>query len=484
MVAEEIQVQLQAALRERLPEALFEQWFSGIEVVACSGTQLELGVKNRFFKNWIESRYLDTLSQAAESCLGKPVAVTVSVSARLYASFRDAQEKALEEANSLTAQPETDAAEFNAPEMPRSPRRDSFSGMRLNPDFTFDSFVTGGSNRLSQAVALRAVEAPEDFDRLYFCGEHGVGKTHLLQAICRETLIRNPDAKVVYVTCERFVADFVAAHAKGDLAGFRANYRDCDVLAVDQVQVLGQGSKTATQSELLGILDDMSARGKQAVFAATLSPAELEGVDARLRDRLGAGFVDRLLLPDENVRRKLIVRKLAEKGVRLPDDALEMIARETTGNVRRLEGAVNRLAALIALGGMPANLSCLRMALEVSTPAGKRTALTLPDIVDAVAGEFGLATDMVLGRGRTATARRARTVAVILCRKLLGTSYAEIGERFGARSHATVISMVKKAAPEWFSTGLESRPVERILFRLGVGVKPEELLERQGGLFG
>lgn len=479
LVAEEIQVLLQSELRNRLPEALFEQWFSGTEIVACSESHLELGVKNRFFKSWIETRYLDTLREAACACLGRPVRITVSVSPRLYAPFREAQEKAMADARVLVAQP----AEFIPPGPPSGRERAAAAGMELNPDFIFDTFVVGGSNRLAQAVAVRAVEAPGDYGRLYFCGEHGVGKTHLLQAICHATARARPESRIVYVTCERFVADFGAAHANGGLRDFRAAYRDCDLLALDQLQVLGQGSKSATQAELLGIMDEMSARGKQMVFAATLSPAELDGVDARLRDRLGSGFVDRLSLPDESVRRTLITKKLLEKGVRLPEDAVGMIARETTGNVLRLEGAINRLAALIDVGGMPPNLSCLRMALEVSTPAGKKSALTLDDIALAAADEFGLTEDVVRGRGRTASARRARTVAVILCRKLLGTSYAEIGERFGGRNHATIISMVKKAAPEWFAAGLDARPVERILFRLGVGIKPEELLERQGGLF-
>lgn len=477
MVGEEIAALLQNELKKHLHEALYEQWFSDMEVVSSSDTDLELGVKNRFFKSWIETRYLDVVREAAQQCFGKPVTVTISVSPRLYTSFRQAQEKALVEA-SASVRP----VELRAPEQPIE-TDDSFSGMELNPEFTFDTFIVGASNRLSQAVALRAVESPEEFGRLYFCGEHGVGKTHLLQALCHETFSRRPGARVAYVTCERFVAEFGFASVKGEVTAFREKYRKCDVLVMDQLQVLGKGNKTATQAELVSLIDDMTARGRQVVFAATQLPGELDGVDSRLRDRLAAGFVDRLSLPDESVRRRLIASKLADRGVVLSDEAVALIARETNGNVMILEGAVNRLAALIDVGGMLPSLPCLRMALDMSAPVRNGAALRVEDIIGACAEELGLTPDAVCGRGRSAPARRARTVAVVLCRKLLGTSYAEIGNIFGGRSHATIISMVKKAPADMFTTGLASRPVERILFKLGVSVKPEELLERQGGLF-
>lgn len=455
----------------------YEQWFRGIEVVRCDDDRLELGVKNRFYKNRMETRYLDAIHQAAQACLGRPVAIAVVISPRLYAQFREARDKAMAEPAVVAVH----APELEPPEA--TPVSDMFSGMPLNPDFTFDTFVVGASNRLAQAVAMRAVEAPGEYGRLYFCGEHGVGKTHLLQAVCHEAKRLRPDCRVLYITCERFVADFGTAHGTGVLRDFRELYRNCDLLALDQLQALGQGSKTATQAELIGIIDEMDARGKQAVFAATGAPGELSGVDPRLRDRLGAGFVDRLVQPDESARRLLIARKLEEKGIRLPGEAVDMVARETDGNILRLEGMINRLAALIDVGGMPPNLSCLRMALEVSAPSRNKSPVKTADIVAAVAGEFGLVPEAVTGRDRAAPARRARAVAVVLCRRLLHASYAEIGEHFARRSHATVISILKKAPVELFLPGLESKPVERILFRLGVHRKPETLLEQQGNLF-
>lgn len=478
LVAHEILSGLLERLRSCMPEALYEQWFAGSEIMSWDDELLELGVKNRFFKSWIETKYIDILRKAAADVVGREVRVAVSVSPRLFAPFREAQERDKAEAAKL-AESESGTA-FVAPP---APRRGKNSGMELNPDFTFDAFVVGPSNRLSHAVALRAVDRPGEYGRIYFCGEHGVGKTHLLQAICCGMRDQRPEATVMYLTCERFVADFVAAHGSGKLKEFRARFRECDVLALDQVQSLGQGNKAATQSELIGIIDQIEARGAQAVFAATLAPGELEGVDPKLRDRLGAGFVDRLFLPDENTRRELLVRKLAEKGVAVPEAAVALMAKELTGNVRKLEGTVNRLAALIGIEGMEPSVSCIRMALDVSTPGAKKAVLTHRDIIDAVAEEYGVTPEAVIGRGRALTVRRARQVAFVLCRKLLNARYAELGEVFGGRSHATVISAIRGASPDMFGGGLEARPVERILFRLRVNIKPEELLERQRGLF-
>lgn len=476
LVKEEIQLQLQDELRERIAPALYEQWFSGSEVVSCTGDALELGVKNRFFKGWIETRYLDVLRDAARKVVGAAVAVRVCVAPHLYGSFREEQARDQAEAEAL-------APSVPALLPPPPVRRTAGAGMALNADFTFDAFVVGAANRLSHAVALRAVECPGDYDRVFFCGDHGVGKTHLLQAIAHELRLRRPDAAIVYVTGERFVADFVAAHAAGSVKQFRAAYRSGDVLLLDQLQVLGEGNKAATQAELLALVDEFEAAGKQVFFAAIASPGELSGLDVRLRDRLGAGFVDRLSLPDDGMRRELLRRKLEEKGVNVGNDVLDLLASEISGNVRRLEGVVSRLSALVDIGGMEPTLACVRMALEVAPLPVGRTSLTWGDVASVVAEEYGVSVDALLGRGRAGVLRRARGVAALLCRRLLGLRWGELGGVFGGRSHATLISMVRGVPHELFGDGVESRGVERILFRLGVDMKPADLLEKQGSLF-
>ncbi len=457
-----------------MPSALYEQWFAGSEVVSCTGGVVELGVKNRFFKGWIETRYASVLAEAAGAVVGEAVRVEVVVAPHLYGNFRKEQARAEEEAAVFDPAPV-----FTPP----APVRRVEVGMDLNPDFTFDTFVVGSSNRLAHAVALRAAGKAGEYDRVFFCGEHGVGKTHLMQAIAHEIRRVRPGAAVAYITGERFVADFVAAHSGGKVKEFRAGFRSCDVLVLDQLQVLGEGNKSATQAELLALVDELDATGRQCFFAATVAPGELTGLDVRLRDRLGAGFVDRISLPDDAMRRELLARKLRERGVELGGEVMNVLASELGGNVRRIEGVVSRLSALIAVGGLEPNLGCVRMALDVGPVSAGRSALVWGDIVSVVSEEYGVSPEALLGRGRAGVLRRARGVGVVLCRRLLGMRWGELGRVFGGRTHATVISMVRGVPKGLFSDGVESRSVERILFRLGVGMKPSELLERQGSLF-
>ncbi len=478
-VATDLAEKIKAELSGRLPDALFDQWFAQAEIELDADGALRIGVQNRFFKSRIETAYLPVLAEAAGAVLGDAPALSVVVSPRLFSQFRAEQEK--REAEAAALQLDSDAA-FAAPKETPRPRR--ALGMDLNAGFTFDAFVAGAGNRLSHAVALRMAEGGGgEFGRALLCGQHGVGKTHLLQAVCHAWRERRPEASVVYVTCERFVADFIAAHAGGTLKQFRADYRGCDLLAIDQAQELAQGNKAATQTELLAILDELQARGKGVILASTLAPQEMDGIDARLRDRLGAGFVDRLSLPDEAMRAELLIRKLGERNLSLPGHLVAMLAKELSGNVRRLEGVVSRLVALLAMGGMEPTPACVRMALETGSPAARKTGVTAADIIASVAEEYGLSPEAVVGRGRAVLLRRARQIGVVLCRRLLGIRYAELGTLFGGRSHATIMSIMRLAEPELFSDSLEGRAVERILFRLGVSVKPEELLERQGSLF-
>ncbi len=485
LVETELSAALHAQLQQRLPQALYEQWFAGAEIMAWDGRGLELGVKNRFFKNWIETKYYDVLKEAAGTACGVPdLEIKISVSANLYAPFREAQERDLAAANAMEVgivfAPPPGSEETAAKRAAARPALNL--GMDLHPDFTFANYVAGAANRLAQAVGLKAVESPGLYGRIYLWGEHGVGKTHLLQAICHETLKRKPGARVLYVTCERFVADFLKAHAEGDLVRFRELYRSCDLLAMDQLQVLGQGNKAATQAELLGIIDHLEARGKQMLFAGVSAPGDVKGVEVRLRDRLGSGFVDRMLTPDQPMRREIIARKFTERGLSVPEEGIELLARESTEGMRRLEGALSRLLALVEEGGMEPGLSCIRMALDGGR-AVKRQVLLAEDIVRVVGEEFGVGGEALLGRGRLKALCQPRQLAAVLCRRLLGMRYAELGELFGGRSHATMMSLVKSLPPELTLPGLGSRPVERVLFRLGVGLKPEELGDSQRRLF-
>ncbi|MDR1518628.1 MAG: ATP-binding protein [Planctomycetota bacterium] len=477
LVKEALLAGIQERLGSQLPESLYTQWFVQMEILSWDEGRLEIGVPNRFFKERIEMAYFSQLQAAAAAVAGYPVKVDVSVSPRLFVAFRKARELDLAEAANLAAKDGLLASGLPGTAAPTVPSRRV--GLALNPGFLFDNFVVGASNRLSHAVALRAAERPGEYSRIYLCGQPGIGKTHLLQAICHAARRLRPETTAIYTTGERFVAEFGAAFESGRLKEFRQAYHHADLLAFDDLQVLGVGKKTASQAELLRIIDDFAARGGQIAFASLLVPDELEGIDGKLRDRLGAGFVDRLLLPDEETRRELIARKMRERCIELPPAAIKTLAAGISGNVWKLEGTVSRLAAMIHIEGREPTPACIRAALEVSIPPTRKSALTFQDVMTAAAEECGVTLEALSGRGRSFALKRARQIAIVLCRQLIGGSYAELGQAFGGRSHATLIAVMKNVPRELFSSGLDSRPVERILFRLGLNLKPEDVLEGQ-----
>lgn len=466
-------------LRRRLPEFIFDQWFSTIEITSLEEDRVEIGVQNRFFKWSIEHGYLDVLNAAIAAATGKPMRASVVISPRLYAEFRRRQEEEKLQAGAAPAEQEKKSLPDTAPAGKKEPQ----GGLFLNPDFTFGKIVVGACNRLAHAASLRAAEQPGEFSPLHLHGVHGVGKSHFLQAICHEARRLRPDEEAIYVTGDSFVADVKEAYANKRVDAFREKYRRCRILAFDELQALGQGSKTASQDELLAIIDSMSASGGQLVFASPEAPSEVEGLPAKLRGRLMSGLTDRIGLPGEDVRFTLAANKLAEFGVALPDASLALLARETTGNVRELEGVVKRLAALITFNGMRPTPNCVRVALDSVPRAQPGVALRVSDIVAAVAEEFGVTQDALLGRSRSSSLVRPRRLCMALAHAILGASYAEIGRVFSNRSHATVISAIKSIPEEAFSDALLSRPLERILFRLGVDTSPAALFPRQNRLF-
>ncbi len=476
LVVESVWASVQTELKKLLPDVIYNQWFSRAEAVAFDGDRFELGVQNRFFKSRIETTYMENLVAAVHSAVGKTVEVRITVSAKLLAEFRKAQEQAKSE-------PVDVAITAPAQIFTKPPAKAKKLGIKLNPDYTFDNFVIGPANRLSHAVGMRAVQSPGEYNPLFFCGQHGVGKTHLLQAICSEMRSQPGLENVIYVTADRFVAEFASASTTNTVKEFRERYRKADALVIDELQSLGVGKRIGSQAELLGIIDELTAHDKQVVFGAICTPHELEGIDPKLRDRLGAGFVDKLLLPDEETRRKLLARKMSERGISLPESAVAMLARELSGNIRKLEGTVQRLAALIEFEGMEPTTYCIRLALEVATPASRSQALTFDDVAKAVCDEFSITQDALRGRGRTASLRKARQIAITLCRNLIGGRHTELGAFFGGRSHATIISTLKNMPIELFGSGIEGRSVERILFQLGINMKPEDIVKRQKSLF-
>ena len=321
-------------------------------------------------------------------------------------------------------------------------------GTRLNPRYTFDTYVTGASNRFAHATAIAVAEAPaRAYNPLFIYGGSGLGKTHLLHAIGHYARTLNPQVRVKYVNSEEFTADFIACLRDGNrddgrLESFKRRYRDVDILLVDDIQFLE--GKESTLEEFFHTFNALHSSGKQVVLTSDQPPKALGGLDERLRSRFEWGLLADVQPPDLETRIAILSRKARAEGLDLPLDVLEYIASRVTTNIRELEGALIRVTAFASLNKQPIDQTLAEMVLKdiISDPAGQEITTTL--IMGQTADYFGITLDDLCGANRSRLIVNARHIAMYLCRELTDLSLPKIGREFGGRDHTTVMSADKK----------------------------------------
>ncbi|MBO3724108.1 chromosomal replication initiator protein DnaA [Actinomyces bowdenii] len=319
---------------------------------------------------------------------------------------------------------------------------------QLNPRYTFDTYVTGSSNRFAHATALAVAEAPaRAYNPLFIYGGSGLGKTHLLHAIGHYARTLNPGIRVKYVNSEVFVSDFIACVRDGNqddgrMEGFKRRYREVDILLVDDIQFL-QG-KESTLEEFFHTFNSLHSSGKQVVLTSDQPPKALGGLDERLRSRFEWGLLADVQPPDLETRIAILSRKGTAEGLDLPLDVLEYIASRVTTNIRELEGALIRVTAFASLNKQPVDQTLAEMVLKdiISDPEGQEITTSL--IMAQTADYFGITIDDLCSANRSRTIVSARHVAMYLCRELTDLSLPKIGREFGGRDHTTVMSADKK----------------------------------------
>ena len=319
---------------------------------------------------------------------------------------------------------------------------------QLNPRYTFDTYVTGSSNRFAHATALAVAEAPaRAYNPLFIYGGSGLGKTHLLHAIGHYAQTLNPGIRVKYVNSEVFVSDFIACVRDGNqddgrMEGFKRRYREVDILLVDDIQFL-QG-KESTLEEFFHTFNSLHSSGKQVVLTSDQPPKALGGLDERLRSRFEWGLLADVQPPDLETRIAILSRKGTAEGLDLPFDVLEYIASRITTNIRELEGALIRVTAFASLNKQPVDQTLAEMVLKdiISDPEGQEITTSL--IMAQTADYFGITIDDLCSANRSRTMVSARHIAMYLCRELTDLSLPKIGREFGGRAHTTVMSADKK----------------------------------------
>jgi chromosomal replication initiator protein len=314
---------------------------------------------------------------------------------------------------------------------------------RLNPKYTFETFVIGSSNRFAHAAAVAAAEAPaRAYNPLFIYGDSGLGKTHLLHAIGHYTQNLYQGVRVRYVSSEEFTNDFINMIRDGKQDGFRRRYRDVDVLLVDDIQFLE--NKEGTQEEFFHTFNTLHNAEKQIVISSDRAPKRLVTLEDRLRSRFEWGLLTDVQPPELETRIAILRKKAVQEGLNAPPEALEYIASRISTNIRELEGALIRVTAFASLNRQSVDLQLAEIVLKDLIPEAQGPEITASTIMGQTASYFGMSIDDLCGTSRSRVLVTARQIAMYLCRELTDLSLPKIGQQFGGRDHTTVMHAERK----------------------------------------
>ena len=420
---------IQSALRAECGARSFDNWLRPLALLGVDGDTVRLTAPSHFLADWVASNFMERLRAlwSAHHPGVRHVALSVASGTAAQAAAQQVAEPSVEE--SAPAQVVAQQA--------------TYIGLPLEPRYSFDSFVVGKSNELAYNAARTLADGgPVSFNPLFLHGQTGLGKTHLMHAIGGELRAREPNAKVAYLSAEKFMVEFLAALRAKDTISFKQRLRSVDLLMIDDVQFIA--GKESTQEEFFHTMNEIISAGKRLVITADRSPQNLEGIQERILSRMAWGLVADINAADYELRLNILHTKAAAMaGVEVPPDVIEFLARKITSNVRELEGALNRVVAYARLVGKPVTIEFTRETLADLLRAHEKK-VTIDDIQRRVADYYGLKMGDMLSARRAVEVARPRQVAMYLAKKLTPRSLPEIGRRFGGRDHTTVMHAVKR----------------------------------------
>jgi chromosomal replication initiator protein len=413
-----------------------------------------LAVPNDFTKNVLEERLSAPLTDALSDQLGRELhlAVTVdpSLSAAIGAESRDIVDLTTMEGTPTGPDVPTEglpgsaqALEADIFRVGPGPASASPRESRLNPKYTFETFVIGASNRFAHAAAVAVAEAPaKAYNPLFVYGESGLGKTHLLHAIGHYARNLYPGVRVRYVNSEEFTNDFINSIRDDKAQAFQSRYREIDVLLIDDVQFLQRAERT--QEEFFHTFNTLHNANKQIVITSDLPPKQLQGFEERMRSRFEWGLITDVQPPDLETRIAILRKKSAHEKLTATDDVLEFIASKISTNIRELEGALIRVTAFASLNRQVVDLNLAEIVLKDLIIDDQAPQITAAQIMGQTAGYFGLTIEDLCSSSRSRVLVNARQIAMYLCRELTELSLPKIGQHFGGRDHTTVMHADRK----------------------------------------
>jgi len=413
------------SLREEFGEGVYRSWLKPMQLQAYYEGTMEISVPTRFMRDWIQSHYAGQILSLLQSKNNDVRRLQFVVSVQ----------------NQIQRAEGTDEATSKAQSQKASQKDDETLSAPLDPRFTFETFVVGEPNAFANAAARRVIEAEGmPFNPLYIYGSVGLGKTHLMHAMAK-SLREKGKGEVVYLSAEKFMYEFVKALRSNDSMSFKDKLRGVDVLMIDDIQFIA--GKESTQEEFFHTFNALVDNGKQIIIAGDRAPMDLEGLDERLRSRMGWGLVADIRPSTLELRLNIVKHKAAMMNLPLTEDVSVFLANKITSNIRELEGALNRLAVQADMSGEATTMETATDILSDVLRSYERR-ITIDEIQKKVAEHYTLRLQDMHSARRSRNVARPRQVAMYLCKKLTPRSLPEIGRKFGGRDHTTVMHAVRK----------------------------------------
>ena len=439
-------------LRSEFDGSVFNSWFKPLALVNIEDGCAVIAAPTRFMRNWLESNYADRIRSAWKSENPSVSDISFIVLSGFSTTNQNSGSGSVKDGDVASAatpggKTHNQAAKYRtlnkAVDSKSGAENTSEFGAPLDPRFTFDSFVVGKSNELAYAAARRVAENKEvHFNPLFLHSGVGLGKTHLMHAIACAHLEKFPERRVVYLSAEQFMYQFITSIRYKDTMSFKQKFRSVDLLMIDDLQFIA--NKQSTQEEFFHTFNALIDHSRQVIISADRSPTDMEGIEERIRSRLGWGLVADIHPTDYELRLGILqqkANKVPEVDISL--SVLEFLARRVTSNVRELEGALNRMIAHATLIGRPITLEMTQEVLQDLLRANVRR-VSIDEIQRRVADYFNIRLSDLLSSRRARQVARPRQVAMYLAKKLTAKSLPAIGREFGGRDHTTVMHAVKR----------------------------------------
>ncbi|MDY0404120.1 chromosomal replication initiator protein DnaA [Virgibacillus sp. 179-BFC.A HS] len=410
-------------IQEKVSKPSFDTWLKETKAAELKGKTLVVSAPTDFARDWLEEQYTQLIADIVEEITGSLLTIKFIPD----------------------SQPET--SNTKRVEKPKKQEEDiqELQKTMLNPKYVFDSFVIGSGNRFAHAASLAVAEAPaKAYNPLFIYGGVGLGKTHLMHAIGHYVRDHNPNAKVVYLTSEKFTNEFIDAIMDNKATNFRNKYRSVDVLLIDDIQFIA--GKESTQEEFFHTFNALHEANKQIIITSDRPPKEIPTLEDRLRSRFEWGLITDITPPDLETRIAILNKKAKSEGLDIPNEVMLYIANQIDTNIRELEGALIRVVAYSSLVNQDIDAALAADALKDIIPSNKPKVITIKKIMEVVGQNYQVRMEDFIAKKRTKSIAFPRQIAMYLSREMTDNSLPKIGEEFGGRDHTTVIHAHEKIA--------------------------------------